>query len=250
MEQFLLNTGVKGTNSPRRYLWTDAYAVSNLVRIYDQTHDKKYLIYIQDLINQVHKVLGSYHPKDNRKGYLSNEKHPTAKGLRIGKKYSENEHQDQWDTDGQYFHYDIKWIQSLLLASDTFKIIDIELSNNYLEMAIELGIGIFDHFQPIGSDIIHWKMSTDLSRPTVASMGQHDSLSGFLVYFESYLKNDRLEPFVNRLFNIIQFDPSRLATSDSLGVGGLLSDLAMTIKFIATQKKQLLFLFRQFFLRE
>jgi hypothetical protein len=67
---------------------------------------------------------------------------------------------------------------------------------------------------------MYWKMSIDLSRPLVRSMGQHDPLDGFLTYLE--LDPDALAGPIDDLARMIE--PRALATADPLGLGGLLVD--------------------------
>ena len=80
---------------PRRYLWTDAFAVCNFIELYRRTGDSKHLRLATDLINQVHETLGKHRSDDPRQGWISGldalagKAHPTAGGLRIGKKLGE-----------------------------------------------------------------------------------------------------------------------------------------------------------------
>jgi hypothetical protein len=76
-----------------------------------------------------------------------------------------------------------------------------------------------------------WKMSIDLRRPLVSSMGQHDPLDGFITTLElqdtaSRLTNAPAQPDLAGA--IVTFakmiDVGRLATADPLGIGGLLMD--------------------------
>ena len=76
-----------------------------------------------------------------------------------------------------------------------------------------------------------WKMSIDLSRPLVASMGQHDALDGFVALAElratalelrCLSQGPVLEDEMGRLAALI--DARHLATADPLGLGGLLMD--------------------------
>lgn len=53
-------------NPPRRYLWTDAFAVCNFLELYRQTGDKTYEQYAIGLVNQAHDVLGRYREDDPR----------------------------------------------------------------------------------------------------------------------------------------------------------------------------------------
>ena len=54
MNEFALNTGlVSDSSTPRRYLWTDAFAVCNFVELYKQNGEKKYLELALKLVDQV-----------------------------------------------------------------------------------------------------------------------------------------------------------------------------------------------------
>ena len=58
----------------------------------------------------------------------------------------------------------------------------------YLTWAIELAQTVHAAFTYLplsgGRKRMFWKMSTDLTRPLVPSMGQHDPLDGFVTYHE------------------------------------------------------------------
>ena len=86
----------------------------------------------------------------------------------------------EWDRDGQYYHYLTKWMYALDCVS---RVTD---DDRYREWAVELARTVHERFSvrdANGSSIgLHWKMSIDLSRPLVPSMGQHDPLDGFLIY--------------------------------------------------------------------
>ena len=126
MLDFAERTGLSPAGlSPKRYLWTDAFAVCNFLGLYRQTGDKQYLRLALLLVEQVHAVLGRHRQDDERTGWISGlgeeegRRHPTKGGLRIGKKMSErrpNEPFDEeleWDRDGQYFHYLTQWMHAL-----------------------------------------------------------------------------------------------------------------------------------------
>ncbi|HEX3013558.1 MAG TPA: hypothetical protein VHO92_04735, partial [Methanobacterium sp.] len=92
MLDFASSTGLEPVRSnPRRYLWTDAFAVCNFLEIFRQTDDKTYLNLAFQLVNQVHHTLGKHRKDDTRSGWISGlneeegELHPTKGGLRIGK---------------------------------------------------------------------------------------------------------------------------------------------------------------------
>jgi hypothetical protein len=126
MAEFARLTGLSPVGkSPRRYLWTDAFAVCNFLELYDQTGDERYRQLALDLVDQVHNTLGRHRHDDPRTGWISGldeqegKKHPTAGGLRIGKKMNERGRADpldeslEWDRDGQYYHYLTKWMHAL-----------------------------------------------------------------------------------------------------------------------------------------
>ena len=78
---------------------------------------------------------------------------------------------------------------------------------------------------------MYWKMSIDLSRPLVPSMGQHDPLDGVVTYRElqATLEKDsrettgrELRPEILDMAGICK--GKNWATDDPLGIGGLLSD--------------------------
>lgn len=89
MADFAVRTGLEdGQTRPRRYLWTDAYAVCNFLGL-GQTR------LALCLVEQVHHVLGRHRDDDPRDGWISGlddaegERHPTGGGLRIGKELPE-----------------------------------------------------------------------------------------------------------------------------------------------------------------
>src|SRR5512139_3925372 len=89
MMEFAGLTGLSGTGrSPRRYLWTDAFAVCNFLGFYDQTGDEKYKHLALRLVDQVHTVLGRHREDDERIGWISGlceqegKMHPAKGGLR------------------------------------------------------------------------------------------------------------------------------------------------------------------------
>ena len=76
---------------------------------------------------------------------------------------------------------------------------------------------------------MYWKMSIDLSRPLVPSMGQHDPLDGLVTYAVLQLacaegagQHRVLVQEMADMAGMVRDMP--LATGDPLGIGGLLSD--------------------------
>ena len=193
MSGFAERTGLaEGSGPPRRYLWTDAFAVCNFLELYRETGKDRYRRDALKLVDQVHHVLGKHREDDPREGWISGlderegELHPTRGGLRIGKERNERgadqlfEDREEWNRDGQYFHYLTKWMHALdRVAWATGEA-------NYHAWAVELAQAAHAGFAHVpaggGRRRIYWKMSIDLSRPLTPSMGQHDPLDGLITY--------------------------------------------------------------------
>jgi hypothetical protein len=214
---FAERTGLTSSKPQRRYLWTDAFAVCNFLAL-----DRPDLAH--QLVDHVHRELGRHRADDARTGWISGlsetdaERHPTINGLRIGKPLHERapaepiDERLEWERDGQYFHYLTKWMTALHRLGD----------ERFHDWAIELARVAHHRFvySHEGATRMYWKMSIDLSRPLVRSMGQHDPLDGFLTYLE--LDPDALAGPIDDLARMIE--PRALATADPLGLGGLLVD--------------------------
>jgi hypothetical protein len=213
-----------------RYLWTDAFAVCNDVALARALRDQARLGRAQELVARVHATLGREREDSGRRGWLSgDEAHPTRRGLRIGKKLPERlpaervDPQLEWDRDGQYFHYLTRWMHALDILAR-------ELGDARLHrFAYELAIVAHDAFTHDGR--MYWKMSIDLSRPLVASMGQHDPLDGLVTYAQLRETAGALAgpPEVAELAARIasfarMLDARDIVTDDPLGLGGLLID--------------------------
>src|SRR5512135_1450677 len=126
MSEFANLTGLLSESTlPRRYLWTDAFAVCNFLGLYLQTRDEQYKKRALHLVDQVHFILGRHRDDDPRNGWISGlseqegRLRPTRGGLRIGKGMNERipgdpyDAQSEWDRDGQYYHYLTKWMHAL-----------------------------------------------------------------------------------------------------------------------------------------
>jgi hypothetical protein len=92
MSDFADSTGLTNTSlEPRRYLWTDAFAVCNYLELFRQTGDVDDIQLALKLVDQVHFTLGRFHKDSKNSGWLSGldeeqaRLHPTIAGLRIGK---------------------------------------------------------------------------------------------------------------------------------------------------------------------
>jgi hypothetical protein len=209
----------------RRYLWTDAFAVCNYIALGELDLAAK-------LVDDVHRTLGRHRADDARRGWISGlsepdgEAHPTRGGLRIGKPQPERpagerlDERREWDRDGQYFHYLTKWMHALeALALATRE-------PRYLAWARELAETAARAFVRPDHRAMVWKLSIDLARPQVASMGQHDPVDGYVTYLALDAAARRLgaEPALGDAIATFRslIRDRELATGDPLGIGGLL----------------------------
>jgi len=241
MQDFAKRTGLTAGCPPRRYLWTDAFAVCNFLGLAQATGEQRYAELALQLVDQVHHTLGRHRDDETRSGWLSGlnapegERHPTRGGLRIGKALPERgpdqpvDERLEWDRDGQYFHYLTKWMHALdQVAHATGQ-------PRFNLWARELAKTAFDAFtyllSPAGPRRMVWKMSIDLTRELVASMGQHDPLDGYLTCLElqstatalpAPLAGPKLGDEISQFAAML--DNGGWATSDPLGIGGLLTD--------------------------
>lgn len=214
--------GAAGAGPSRRYLWTDAFAVCNLLAL-GQTD------LARALIGRVHRELGRHRSDDSRRGWISGlseadgETHPTLGGLRIGKPLPERRSDEsfderlEWERDGQYFHYLTKWMHALDQAARIMA--EPQLATWARELADTA------HRRFVHGSRMYWKMSIDLMRPQVPSMGHHDPLDGYVTCLQ--LRETRGPgPDLDRARDDFRamIDPHALATVDPLGLGGLLFD--------------------------
>ncbi|HOI13389.1 MAG TPA: hypothetical protein PLG75_05995 [Methanoculleus sp.] len=234
MAEFAGLTGLDPPHDrPRRYLWTDAYAVCNYLELFRRTGDAVYRDLALRLVGQVHHTLGRHRDDDSRTGWISGlpdeegEAHPTRGGLRIGKPLPERRPDEpfderlEWERDGQYYHYLTKWMHALSRVSR------VTGDPAYTRWAVELAKAAhaaFTYALSSGGKRMYWKMSIDLSRPLVPSMGLHDPLDGFVTYSELQAAGGRtdLSTEIADMANICR--GRSLATDDPLGIGGLLFD--------------------------
>jgi hypothetical protein len=249
MNGFAGLTGLSSSgNIPRRYLWTDAFAVCNFLEIYRQTGDSGYKELALRLVDQVHTILGRHREDDKRTGWISGlekqkgTKHPTIGGLRIGKRLNERRPGDafderlEWERDGQYYHYLTKWIHGLTSVSR------VTGDAAYITWAMELAKTSHSRFTYLpssgGHKRMYWKMSIDLSYPLVESMGHLDPLDGFVTYNQlkavakkfGELTFPDLEAEISDMADIcegIKWD-----TDDPLGIGELLINIFKLVQLI------------------
>ncbi len=239
MMRFAERTGLGSERPPRRYLWTDAFAVCNFLGLAQATGDDRYTELALRLVEQVHDVLGSYRTDDRRVGRISGlseqeaRAHPTRGGLRIGKALPERAASDpfderlEWERDGQYFHYLTKWMHALdQVARSTGE----AQFNTWARELAEVAHAAFSYPSHDGRRMV-WKMSTDLRRPLVTSMGHHDPLDGYITCIELQTTRTRLqraagEPNLEQAAAdfAMMIRGQDWTTTDPLGLGGLLTD--------------------------
>ena len=229
MDEFAIATGLTGTAPPRRYLWTDAFAVCNFLGMYRESGKSRDLDLALRLVDQVHHILGRHRQDDPRQGWISGlaeeegERHPTRGGLRIGKKHPERKADQafdsrlEWERDGQYFHYLTQWMHALQRVGE-------EMGQPiFHDWAVELARTAHARFMrsdsPVGQRRMVWKISVELDRVLVPSMGQHDPLDALLAYLElqtgTILDNEIRETRV-------LCAQGQWETDDPLGIGVLL----------------------------
>jgi len=251
--EFARDTGLSPASSaPRRYLWTDAFAVCNFLGLYQETGGEEFKDLALQLVDQVHQTLGRHRKDDPRTGWISGldeeqgRKHPIQGGLRIGKELNERGLRDpfderlEWDQDGQYYHYLTKWMHALNRVSR------ITGDLKYNTWAVELAKKVHARFVYTssygGPKHMYWKMSIDLSRPLVPSMGQHDPLDGFVTYNELQATAPKdsekstgrdLRAEISDMASICE--GKSWATDDPLGIGGLLFDGCRVAQLIVSR---------------
>jgi len=241
MAEFVIDTGLEPLSThPKRYLWTDSFAVCNFLELFHQTDDQTYLNLALGLVDQVHHTLGRHRSDASAKGWISGlgenegKSRPTRGGLRIGKKLPERQPGEpldeslEWDRDGQYYHYLTKWMHALNQAGKAAK------DPKYILWAMELAKTAHKSFTYLPSDghtRMFWKMSIDLRRPLISAMGQHDPLDGFITYNE--VEKTAIADFNAVIPLDLRDEISDMAkiceglnwvTADPLGIGGLLFD--------------------------
>ncbi|HWR89270.1 MAG TPA: hypothetical protein VN260_03340 [Dissulfurispiraceae bacterium] len=251
MNEFAKTTGLSPAKSPPvRYLWTDAFALCNFLGLYRETGDEHYRHLAFLLVDQVHATLGRHRADDPRTGWISDlseeegRTHPTTGGLRIGKELSERrpgepfDERLEWDRDGQYYHYLTQWMHALDCVSRTTG--DPTYNRWAMELAKTAHAG-FTYITPRGGEKrLYWKMSIDLSRPLVSSMGHHDPLDGLITYSQLRATSRRypdsrcpdLDAEIADMTGICH--GKSWLTDDPLGIGGLLSGSYRMAQLVVT----------------
>jgi hypothetical protein len=175
-------------------------------------------------------VLGRHRDDDARRGWISGldeadgERHPTRGGLRIGKKLPERlPHEPfdanlEWERDGQYLHYLTQWMHALHRVSE-------DTGNPLFDgWAVELAQAAHAAFTRFAGSTrrpaMVWKMSIDLSRVLVPSMGQHDPPDAWVTYLELAGAEPVLEREIGAARELCL--NADWVTADPLGIGALL----------------------------
>ena len=246
MTEFAHQSGLIAGKKPRRYLWTDSFAVCNFLELYHRTKEERYKELAMRLVDQVHHVLGRHREDDPRKGWISGlddregEKHPTKGGLRIGKELFERTQGEpldwllEWERDGQYYHYLTKWMHALNTVSRATG--DLTYNRWAIELA-KTAHAAFTYTPSRGRKRMYWKMSIDLTRPLVPSEGQHDPLEGFITYNQLQAAAPKdpewpdLRAEIEDMASICE--GREWTTDDPLGIGGLLCDAYKVAKLIS-----------------
>jgi hypothetical protein len=248
LTRFARRTGIIHRPRPappsRRYLWTDAFAVTTFLELADVTDEPRHRELALQLIEQVHHELGRFREDDDRTGWISGlsedegERHPTHGGLRIGKplperRPGEEPHTElEWERDGQYFHYLTKWAYAL---DQTARDLVRPTEHRWARELVAMGRRAFVYGPP-GRRRMAWKLSIDGSRALVRSMGQHDPLDGYVTCATLDATADRFgwprDPDLAEAAADFRamIDPRALATGDPLGLGGLLFDVARLVQ--------------------
>jgi hypothetical protein len=246
MNKFASQTGISSEKTPRRYLWTDAFAVCNFLELHHRTGEAVFKQLSLRLVDQVHHILGKHREDDPRIGWISGlgdqkgEKHPTKGGLRIGKELNERESGEslnrrlEWMRDGQYYHYLTKWMHALNRVSQITE--DLTYNRWAIELA-KTAHTAFTYMLPysVGKGM-YWKMSIDLSRPLIYSMGKLDPLDGFITYNQLQAVSSEDTGGLNLLAEIADMakicEGKEWVTDDSLGIGGLLCNAYEITKLV------------------
>jgi hypothetical protein len=244
MLSFADRTGITSDMPGRRYLWTDAFAVCNFLGLERATGASSFGSLALRLVDQVHRQLGRHRADDVRTGWLGGisgtdgEAHPTCGGLRIGKPLSERSPAEpfdpdlEWDRDGQYFHYLTQWAHALDQLARAKRRAHLHAwARELMHTAHRAFV-----YGPAGRKRMFWKLSIDLSRPLVASMGQHDPLDGLVTCAQldataALFEFPRAPDLTAAMEDYAQMlDVEALATTDPLGIGGLLLDSSRLVQ--------------------
>lgn len=251
MASFAERTGLAPERpTPRRRLWTDAFAVCNFLALARELPQRRgaSLELAGRLIRQVHRALGYHREDDPREGPLSGlpvreaDEQPTVGGLRIGNPRPErrsgepHDTQLEWERDGQCFHHLTKWMHALnRMGTQTGDVV-------YHRWARELACTAHSAFAPdVAAERMFSKMSVELERPLVTSMSmsmsmaQHDPLDALVTYCQLQSSPSGGGPDLSGEIHdaAAMCAGGSWATDDTLGIGGLLIDAGRVAQLVA-----------------
>ena len=136
----------------------------------------------------------------------------------------------EWDRDGQYYHYLTRWMHALNRVSRVTGNPDLQRVGHRVGKNGPCTVHL-PSIERSDAKRMYWKMSIDLSRPLVPSMGQHDPLDGLITYRQLQAAAGRdkkstagqdLESEIAEMAEICE--GKTWDTDDPLGIGGLLCD--------------------------
>jgi hypothetical protein len=250
MNNYAERTELSSKQPSRRYLWTDSFAVCNYLGLARITGDKQFTGLALKLVEKVHHTLGRHRDDGKRTGWISGlsehdgELHPTRGGLRIGKTLPERGPDEplnedlEWDYDGQYFHYLTKWMHALDQVTRATQ----EPQFNTWARDLSLSASTAFIYTPSSEWLppsMVWKMSIDLTRALVPSMGQHDPLDGYITNLQLRATSNALpqspaEPDLedesSQFAAMLKWGET--ASTDPLSLGGMMIDASRVQQLI------------------
>mmetsp|Transcript_45784 Transcript_45784/g.115257 ORF Transcript_45784/g.115257 Transcript_45784/m.115257 type:complete len:360 (-) Transcript_45784:302-1381(-) len=143
-------------NGQRRYLWTDAFGVINLVSLAAASESEQeaqgFMAAALKLVTTVHQSLGRpsspTHPMKPLSRPPSDPNSLEFVGLRIGKVHTRTPTDYGMNYDGMYWHYIDKWLLALVRVGEPF-------------LAAEVAQDVFPHFFDETHKGMRWKLSVD-----------------------------------------------------------------------------------------
>lgn len=219
MAGFAERTGL-AASAPRRHLWTDAFAVCNFLGLSQATGEARWTDLALKLIDQVHRMLGRHREDGERGGWIGKPLPERARGeAYVG--------QLEWGRGGRYFRYLTKWMHALDQAG---RATQRPVLNLWARELAETAQRAFTRPPVDGVPRMHRKTSIDSTHPLPA-MARHDPLDGYITCLElrstaSALANAANGPDLEAQAEAFaaMLHQSLWATTDPLGIGGLLSD--------------------------
>ena len=204
-------------NGQRRYLWTDAFAVLNLVSLAEAcpSETTKFLGLANQLVDTVHDSLGKPRSALSQHAMQPDASSPSGYvGLRIGKVHSRVVTDAGMSYDGQYWHYIDKWLLALIRLGRP-------------QEAARVAKCVFGHFYDATGGGMRWKLSVDATAPGPLQYQPpgDDTLTALIVFslIEHHLRQEQcakysLQNEIDKLRQSLVGYKGRV-TSDPLGWG-------------------------------